>query len=262
MPELPEVETVVRTLAPHVTGRRIVGARFTSHFVVPGRFGDLVKRVRGRTILGVRRHGKFILVELNDGLLAIHLGMTGKLLMDAAPTPHTHGIFWLDDGVLLYDDIRQFGRIEWSRSVPERLARLGPDPLAVTFDEFRARLRRHEARIKPLLLNQSFLRGLGNIYVDEALFRAGIHPRAIASRLSAERAQRLYQAIRDTLILAIEHGGSSISDYVDADNKPGNLQLLHQVYGREGKPCPECGTPIRRIVIAQRGTHYCPKCQR
>lgn len=262
MPELPEVETVVRTLAPHLAGRRILDARFTSHFVVPGRFEDLARRVRGRTILAVRRHGKFILIELDDGVLAIHLGMTGRLLVDARPTPHTYAVFSLDGSVLLYDDIRQFGKIEWSRNLPACLARLGPEPLALDFPQFWERLHRRKARVKPLLLNQAFLRGLGNIYADEALFRSGVHPRAIASRLSLERAQRLHQAIRDTLTLAIEHGGSSISDYVDAEGKPGTFQLLHQVYGREGAPCPKCGAPVRRIVVAQRGTHYCPKCQR
>jgi len=259
VPELPEVETVVRTLAPHLRGRRIVSAAFTSRFVTPGNRRALARRVAGRRIESVRRRGKFIVIELDRGTLAVHLGMTGKLLMDGMSGEHTHAVFTLDSGVLLYDDPRQFGRIEWC---PARVARLGPEPLEIGLEEFIARLRRHKARLKPLLLNQAFLAGLGNIYVDESLFTGGIHPLAIASRLSAPRAARLYQAMRDVIRLAIEHRGSSISDYVDADGNRGEFQLLHRVYGREGEPCIECGALIRKIVVAQRGTHYCPKCQK
>ncbi len=259
MPELPEVETVVRTLAPHLLGRRIVSASFTSRFVTPGNRRRLAERIAGRRIESVRRRGKFIVIELDAGTLAVHLGMTGKLLLDRAAGEHTRGVFTLDSGVLLYDDPRQFGRIEWC---PARVERLGPEPLEIGFEEFRARLGRHKARLKPLLLNQTFLAGIGNIYADETLFGAGIHPLAIASRLSAPRAARLYQAMRDVITLAIEHRGSSISDYVDADGNRGGFQLLHRVYGREGEPCVVCGTPIRKIVLAQRGTHYCPRCQR
>jgi len=258
MPELPEVETVVRTVAPHVTGRLILAARFTSRFVTPGNRKSLAARLTGRRIETVRRRGKFILVRLDQGTLTIHLGMTGRLLVAGQPGVHTHGIFTLEDGVLLYDDPRQFGRIEWSTA---RVARLGPEPLEIGLDEFRARLRR-KARIKSLLLNQSFLAGLGNIYVDETLFAAGIHPLASAARLSAPRAARLHQAIREILTEAIASGGSSISDYVDAEGQRGWFQVRHCVYGREGEPCVKCGAPIRRIVVAQRGTHFCPRCQK
>jgi formamidopyrimidine-DNA glycosylase len=259
MPELPEVETVVRSLAPHLIGRKIVAAAFTSRFVTPGDRRKLAARLAGRSIEKVERRGKFIVISLDAGKLAVHLGMTGKLLMDGAEGEHTHGIFTLDDGVLLYDDPRQFGRIEWN---PARVARLGPEPLEIGCDEFRARLRKRNSKVKPLLLNQTFLAGLGNIYVDEALFAAGIHPLAIASRLSASRAARLHQAIRDVLSLAIQHRGSSISDYVDADGQRGAFQLMHHVYGREGEACVSCGSAIRKIVVAQRGTHFCAKCQR
>jgi formamidopyrimidine-DNA glycosylase len=262
VPELPEVETVVRTLAPHLVRRRIVAARFTSRFVTPGDRSKLAARLAGRTIQKVHRRGKFIIVALDQGTLAIHLGMTGKLLMDAAPGEHTHGVFTLDQGVLLYDDPRQFGRIEWSANQPKRASRLGPEPLEIALDEFLLRLRSRKSRVKPLLLNQAFLAGMGNIYVDEALFLAGIHPLAIASRLSSARAARLYQSMRDVLTLAIEHRGSSISDYVDADGRRGNFQMLHRVYGREDKACVNCETPVKKIVVAQRGTHFCPKCQK
>jgi formamidopyrimidine-DNA glycosylase len=262
MPELPEVETVVRSLAPHVQGRTIVHAEFHSRFVTPGNRALLARQVTGRRIVSIERRGKFIVAVLDRGTLVVHLGMTGKLLMDAPRGPHAYGVFELDNGVLVYDDPRQFGRIEYSEAIPQRVARLGPEPLEVTLDTFTRELKRRRCRIKPLLLNQRFLRGLGNIYVDEALFLAGIHPRAIAARLRGERAARLHESIREVLLLAIEHRGSSISDYVDAAGERGSFQTMHRVYGREGEPCAVCGSPIRRIEIAQRGTHYCPKCQR
>ncbi len=259
MPELPEVETIVRALAPRLAGRRILEARFYSRLVCRQ---PIEERVEGRRIVSVRRHGKFVVLELDAGYLAIHLGMTGKLLLAGERGTYTRAIFTLENGALLYDDVRQFGRIEWSENLPGRVARLGPEPLEVGFDDFFAMLRPRNSRIKPLLLNQAFLRGLGNIYTDEALFRARIHPRAAASRLSRPRARRLYDAIREVLASAIENRGSSVSDYVDAEGRRGAFQSLHQVYGKEGRPCPRCGSPIRRIVVAQRGTHYCPRCQR
>jgi formamidopyrimidine-DNA glycosylase len=262
VPELPEVETVVRTLAPVLPGRTILHAEFTSKFVTPGDRLLLADQVTGRRLIAVRRHGKFIVVELDRGLLIIHLGMTGKLLFDAQPTTHSYAVLELDRGNLIYDDPRQFGRIEFSDTLPPRVATLGPDPLAISLADFLILVRRHRARIKPLLLNQRFLRGLGNIYADEALFRARIHPRALSSHLSRRRVADLHGAITETLQLAIAHRGSSISDYVDAAGEPGTFQTMHQVYAREGKPCPVCGTAIRRILVAQRGTHYCPQCQR
>lgn len=261
MPELPEVETVVRSVAAHLTGRRIVSASFTSRFVTPGNRARLTQRLTGRRIESVTRRGKFILIVLDQGTLTVHLGMTGKLLVEGEAGEHTHGVFTLDDGLLLYHDPRQFGRIEWTPGPPPRVARLGPEPLEIGFDEFRARLRR-KARIKALLLNQAFLAGLGNIYADESLFAAGIHPLAIAARLSNARAAKLYDAIRAILTHAIQLGGSSISDYVNARGERGWFQMEHRVYGREGEPCANCGRPIRKILVAQRGTHYCPHCQK
>jgi formamidopyrimidine-DNA glycosylase len=259
MPELPEVETVVRSVAPHLAGRRIVSAEFRSRFVTPGNRRKLAERVAGRTVREVRRRGKFIVITLDEGTLAIHLGMTGKLLMDGRAGEHTHGLFALDRGTLLYDDPRQFGRIEWN---PTRIERLGPEPLEISAEEFVTRLRSRKARVKALLMNQAFLAGMGNIYVDEALFAAGIHPLAIASRLTAARAAKLHQAIQEILKLAIEHRGSSISDYVDADGQRGYFQVMHRAYGREGEPCLTCGSEIRKIVVGQRGTHFCPQCQK
>src|SRR5579864_156054 len=261
MPELPEVETVVRTLASRLTGRRILRAEFFSRHVVRQKFPVLARRVRNQPVKSVSRHGKFIVLELDNGILSIHLGMTGKLLLDSEPTAYARAIFELDQGLLVYDDIRHFGRIEWSASLPERAGALGPDALDIPLEDFLKLLKKRHARIKPLLLNQRFLRGMGNIYTDEALFEAHIHPRAIASSLSKERATRLHRAMLDILSTAIRLKGSSISDYVDADGERGSFQLQHQVYGRAGEPCAICGTPIRRIVMSQRGTHYCPKCQ-
>ena len=259
MPELPEVETVVRTLAPSLIGRRILEARFYSKLVMRGAPDP---PVTGLLVQSVRRYGKNILISFDEGILTVHLGMTGKLLIDGAATKHTHAVITMDKGVLLYEDIRQFGRITWSEALPRHLEGLGPDALSIDVEQLAAMLKPRRSRIKPLLLNQQFLSGLGNIYCDEALFRSGIHPRAIASRLSRARIARLDGAVREVLTLAIEKGGSSISDYVDTDGRKGTFQLFHQVYGKEGEPCVHCATPVKRIVVAQRGTHYCPKCQR
>jgi formamidopyrimidine-DNA glycosylase len=213
-------------------------------------------------IEAVERRGKYILVTLSRGFLHLHLGMTGKLLWNAPVGPHTRAVLQLSDGVLIYDDIRQFGRLEVSSVLPENISDLGPDPLELDFAAFYERLKHRRGAIKPLLLNQAVLRGMGNIYTDEALFASRIHPRAKAQRISRKRAEILFRSIQELLKLAIDHRGSSVSDYVDAAGERGGFQNLHQVYGKENQPCPRCGSPIRRIVIAQRGTHLCPRCQR
>ena len=250
-------------MAPLV-GRRIVSTEFRCRRVLRG--GDprvLAARIRGRRIAGVQRYGKFILMSLEGGgYLVVHLGMTGRLLLGGPEGKHTHAILTLDRGVLLYDDSRQFGCIQFSEEFPERVAKLGPEPLEVPFEDFAAALKRRKTRIKALLLNQSFLRGLGNIYADEALFRAGIHPLAVASRLRRDRARRLHEAIIAVLTEAIAAGGSSISDYVDAQGRKGFFQFSHRVYQRTGEPCLACGTPIRRVLVAQRSSHFCPQCQK
>jgi formamidopyrimidine-DNA glycosylase len=233
--------------------------------VTPGNRSKLAQKLAGRRIESVTRRGKFILIALDQGTLTVHLGMTGKLLLEKAllegeAGEHTHGVFHLDDGMLLYHDPRQFGRIEFSDGAPPRVARLGPEPLEIGFEEFRMRLKR-KTRMKALLLNQTFLAGLGNIYADESLFAAGIHPLAVANRLSTARAKKLYDAIRGILSHAIKLGGSSISDYVNGRGERGWFQMEHRVYGREGEPCANCGRPIRKILVAHRGTHYCPRCQ-
>jgi formamidopyrimidine-DNA glycosylase len=188
--------------------------------------------------------------------------MTGRLLLGGPAGKHTHAILTLDCGVLLYDDSRQFGCIQFSEVFPERVAKLGPEPLEVSFEDFAAALKRRKTRVKALLLNQSFLRGLGNIYADEALFRAGIHPLGVAAHLRKDHARRLHEAIIAVLTEAIAAGGSSISDYVDAHGRKGFFQFSHRVYQRTGQPCLVCGTPIRRLLVAQRSSHFCPQCQK
>ncbi len=262
MPELPEVETVVRSITPLV-GRRIVAAEFRCPRVLRGADPDsMAAQVSGRKIAGVKRHGKFILISLDRGYLVIHLGMTGRLLLGGGSGKHTHAVLTLDRGALLYDDSRQFGCIQYAEDLPERVRKLGPEPLEVGFDEFAAALKRRRTRVKALLLDQRFLRGLGNIYADEALFRAGIHPLAQASRLRKDRARRLYDSVIAVLTEAIAAGGSSISDYVDAEGRKGFFQFSHRVYQRTGEPCLNCGRSIRRLLVSQRSSHYCPACQK
>jgi formamidopyrimidine-DNA glycosylase len=263
LPELPEVETVARSMAPLV-GRRIVSAEFRGVLVLRGADpADMAARLEGRRIAAVKRYGKFILFSLKGGgYLMVHLGMTGRLLLGGAAGKHTRAILTLDRGALLYDDSRQFGCFQYCPDFPRRVAKLGPEPLEVAFEEFAAALKRRKMRIKALLLNQSFVRGIGNIYADEALFRAGIHPLARASRLTRERARRLYAAMVEVLSEAIAAGGSSISDYVDGQGRKGFFQFSHRVYQRTGEPCVTCGAPIRRILVAQRSSHFCAKCQK
>jgi formamidopyrimidine-DNA glycosylase len=263
VPELPEVETITRALAPHLRGRSIVSAEFRCLRVLRGDPDETSAGLAGRKVRGVERHGKFIEIKLDGGhSFVVHLGMTGKLLMNAVPGKHTHAILTLDRGVLLYDDSRQFGRLELSEGLPARVQKLGPEPLEVPLKQFAERLRKHKTKMKALLLNQTFLRGIGNIYADEALFRAGIHPLAIAARLRPDRIKSLHTAIRRVLGEAIKAGGSSISDYVDVDGRQGSFQVRHNVYQKNGEPCPRCGAKIRRILVAQRGTHFCPRCQK
>jgi formamidopyrimidine-DNA glycosylase len=216
------------------------------------------RRLKGRRIVRLGRHGKHILFELDRGWLDVHLRMTGKLLLDGARTPYTRAALKLDTGELLFDDVRQFGRMEWRDSPPS----LGPDWLGLELDEFVKQFAGRRSRLKPLLLNQAVFSGLGNIYVDEALHRAGLHPLVQAHRLTRMRLAKLHASIGQTLEEALALGGSSISNYVDGDGRPGLFQQRHRVYAREGEPCGVCGAAIRRIVVSQRGTHFCPRCQR
>ncbi len=285
MPELPEVENIVRSVKPLVLGRRITGVEWRwcgvdskGQPVVPRIFQNPVpefhKALCGARIEEVSRYGKNIVFHLSHGtrgsvplFFLVHLGMTGRLTCEDTSefrNKHTHMVLSLDEPGrwLHYTDIRRFSRLRVTDHLQRELGSLGPDPLEISFEEFFQLLRSRRAMLKSLLLNQHFLRGMGNIYADEALFRAGIHPAAWASRLSRKRTRGLYQGIREILRLAIERGGSSIANYVDAQGRAGQFQLLHQVYRRTGQPCFRCGARIRKMLIASRSTHFCPRCQR
>lgn len=262
MPELPEVETVVRSISPFLLGQRIVRAEVRSHRVTRQPFEEAETGLAGAVIESISRVGKQIFVHLDRGTLYIHLGMTGRLLWNGVDDKFTRALLDFEAGRLIFHDIRQFGRFEFYGDVPARLTDRGPDALTVDFDTFYERLTKYKASIKAVLLNQRFVAGVGNIYADEILFAARVHPRASARRISRKRAQSLHQNTLEILGAAVAAKGSSISDYVDAEGNRGNFQLAHLVYGRAGEPCSRCARPIRRAVIAQRGTHYCPHCQR
>ncbi len=281
MPELPEVETVARDLRGLVLGATIVGARCawprTLRTHDPDRFAAAVA---GRTIERVGRRGKLIVVELSDGVaLTIHLKMTGRLSLapaTAADDDHLRLAFRLEDGrEIRFSDIRKFGRVGLYERDPlsgelvepgeggPLFARHGPEPLEPSFTlrAFRTRLRGHRGRLKPLLLDQSFIAGIGNIYADEALWRARLHPLRAANSLRPPDERRLHEAIRAVLAEAVERRGSSVRDY-RGPMGDGTMQGQLAVYQRTGRPCPRCGRPIRRLVIAGRASHVCPGCQR
>ena len=273
MPELPEVETIARGVHQRVQGDRIASVWLSGR---PQTFktspAELARGLEGRRILLVERRGKHIVCALGAGEAAqvewiVHLGMTGRLLvtLPANPIqPHTHARLELQSGrEIRFVDPRRFGRLELrdlSRQPAFRAP--GAEPLAIGKAEFAALFRGRRTPIKAALLNQSLLSGVGNIYADESLFRAGIRPRRQAARLTLAQLEQLRQALRSVLRAAIRLGGSSVSDYVDADGVRGFFQLEHRVYLRTGEPCLTCGSPIRRTEIAGRGTHYCPQCQR
>jgi formamidopyrimidine-DNA glycosylase len=246
VPELPEVETVVRGLQRALPGKTVTAVEHAP------------AEALGKRIAAVRRFGKFIVIDFTDGMLFVHLGMTGQLTLSEATSKFTRARIWLDEGVLRYDDIRKFGKIYWDLTLPSR----GPDPLELSGKQFVDHAKGRRARIKALLLDQKFLRGMGNIYVDETLFRAGIHPLVHAAKLSRSRLELLHASMVEVLEAAIAAGGSSISDYVDARGEKGSFQQQHQVYGKHGQPCPRCGATLQRILVTQRGTTFCGACQR
>ena len=266
MPELPEVETIVRGLRPRVVGRTILNAEFLWPRTATHGPDATVAGLRGQRIRAIRRWGKYIVFDLERegeaSVLVVHLRMTGNFLFNVEPGPWTRAVLTLPDSTLVFHDIRKFGRFEWSRELPARLRELGPEPLEVPFEEFYERLRKRSAQAKAVLMNQEFLRGLGNIYCDEALFRSRIHPRANTARIGRTRAARLHEAIQAVLEESIEQGGTTVMNYVNSDGVQGYFQLRTAVYGKTGEPCKTCGEPIRRTIIASRSTHFCPKCQR
>jgi formamidopyrimidine-DNA glycosylase len=291
VPELPEVEVTRRRIAPHLVGRQIRRVRTTrpSYFFVtsPAR---LRRVLAGRTAVGLERLGKYLLVVLDDGArLVLHLGMTGQLFSAGASSPrllsataraslapeaqlrfrpdaHTHLCFEFADGgpEVYLRDTRKFGKVFWLAHGEKhpRLARLGTDALEVDGALLFAATRGRRVAIKNLLLDQSVLAGVGNIYADEALFLAGVRPMRSAARVTRAECDAIASGLRRVLARSIETGGSSISDYVAPDGRDGEYQSERRVYARRGEPCFTCGTPIARRVLGARSTHYCPRCQR
>jgi formamidopyrimidine-DNA glycosylase len=289
MPELPEVETIARGLASRVTGDVIESVWLGSKpEPLKSAAREIVATLESKRIAGVRRVGKHIVFDLENGgrvpasvsrksrqksskapVLSsttsqwiVHLGMTGRMLVckpDQAIEKHTHAVARLTSGrELRFVDPRRFGRL----SVAHGFKAAGSEPLEVELNRFVKLFRGRKTPIKSALLNQKLLSGVGNIYADESLFRAGIRPRRSAASLTRKELSRLYATVQEVLKEAIALGGSSVSDYVDADGEEGFFQLQHRVYGREGEPCLVCKTPIKRVVIAGRSSHYCPKCQK
>jgi len=268
MPELPEVETIVKELAPHVTGRRITNITLFWDGIVPNSSApDFHSRVIGQRINGVGRRGKYILVHLSSNeALVIHLRMTGSILLNSASSDgrYIRAIVHLDGGMELYlRDPRKLGRM-WLE--PDTLAiidRLGPEPLEAGFtaEVLAKRLRGRTAPIKALLLDQTFIAGIGNMYADESLFAAGIHPLRQGGSLSRREVSRLHRSIRQVLRAAIAHQGASVLNYYRPGGDLGTAHFDFKVAHRGGKPCPICGTPVQRLPIRNRGSYFCPKCQ-
>lgn len=276
MPELPEVETIARNLAkgdeqtPSVLGQRIVSSSvFWAKTVAEPDLLSFHSAVKNQSVLNVSRRGKFLIFDLDHVFFLIHLRMSGDLIMRYADmplplskplVPHDHVyLHFADNWHLAFNDTRKFGRV-WLTPDPNHiLAKLGPEPFdpKLTDVNFADKLRKHKRQLKPLLLDQSFIAGLGNIYTDEALFEAGLHPKRQSNSLSLDDSSHLLRAIRKVLRLGIEHNGASI----DWAYKGGGFQNYFQVYQQTGNPCPRCGNPITRTVIGQRGTHFCERCQ-
>ncbi len=271
MPELPEVETVRRGIAPHLVGRRIAAvdvrqARLRLP-VDPGLAGALT----GRGIDAVGRRGKYLLIGSGPGALLVHLGMSGSLRLverGRAPGRHDHVDIQLDDGrALRFNDPRRFGLVVWAPSAPldhRLLAHLGPEPLEPEWDghALRAAAARRRTAIKAVLMDARVVVGVGNIYASEALFRAGIHPARAACRISARRYEALAASVKAVLAEAIEQGGTTLRDFVAEDGRPGYFRQSLRVYGRTGRPCGRCGRVIRERRLGGRSTFYCPGCQR
>jgi formamidopyrimidine-DNA glycosylase len=265
MPELPEVQTVVTTLQPRVVGkliRRVVLRR--TDIVTPAGI-DLVKLLSGRRIKDVSRRGKRIVFLLDDGnRFYVHLGMTGRLTVEAPEAEvmlHTHMELELDKQNIRFRDPRRFGGVWWLGRDELHDAGMGPEPLGLRPAILFRNLHRTSRAVKSALLDQAVVAGLGNIYVDEALFAAGIHPLTRGCDLTLSDVGKLNRAIKATLRRALRHRGSTLRDYRDADGVSGSFQKLHRVYDRAGKPCWKCRTLIERIVLGGRSTHFCPKCQ-
>ncbi len=274
MPELPEVETVRRSLEPRLLGLTINSVEVLAEKIIKQpTLAEFKQGIVGKQVVAVKRRGKYLLVELTKGqTLVVHLRMTGQFIYcqpEQVHEKHTHVIFGLSNGSeLRYIDIRRFGEMHLLPTGDygsiSGLSSLGPEPLEEQFllAEFTIALAAKQTKIKALLLDQSFLAGLGNIYVDEALFRAGVHPERPAKSLSQKEVKALYLAIREVLAEGIEHRGTSIKDYVDGEGRAGTFQERLKVYSRSGKPCLHCGHILHKAKVATRTSVFCPKCQK
>jgi formamidopyrimidine-DNA glycosylase len=269
VPELPEVETVVRELRPHVEGRRIVHVRMGDKRLRTAWSASWAGDLTGRRIKTVRRRGKWILIDLDRGLLVVHLGMTGRLTAGAAHRPvqeHTHFVVDLEEGTQVrFRDVRRFGSVTYYADATEFDAmlngRLGPEPFDLRPTDFSRSLAATARSLKAVLLDQRVVAGVGNIYADESLFEAKLPPNQLGTATTPTEADRLRKAIAKVMRRAIDRRGSTIRDYVGGSGKAGGYQKEFRVYGRTGKPCPRCGSPIVRTRLAGRSTHYCPNCQ-
>jgi formamidopyrimidine-DNA glycosylase len=271
MPELPEVESVAAALRLNLQGRRLTGLRVRFGGVLAQPSRRFRRELLGRRLTHVHRHGKYLLLDF-DGQsaapahLMLHLRMTGQLFVrpDYRPDKHVHLVWDFDGLPVHYRDVRKFGRwqlVDDGRR-PAAIAHVGPDMLAVTFAAWHDRIAGRRAPVKALLLDQGIAAGLGNIYADEALHRAGVHPATPAAALSRPVLQRLLRSARAVLRLAIRHGGTTFLDFTDFHGRPGNFRRKLRVYGRTDEPCRRCGTPIARLVVGGRSSHFCPTCQR
>lgn len=270
MPELPEVEVTRLSFADRIQGARVLAAHMGKPLRWP--LGLDPARLVGRIVTGVRRRGKYLLLDMDQGMLLLHLGMSGSLAFSDPPPPaaaHDHFDLVTTRGTLRLNDPRRFGAVVHAQDEQDPVARkllgrLGMEPLGDDFDlrRFHDGLKRRRAPIKQVLLAGDVVVGVGNIYASEALFLAGIRPTLSASRISAPRAARLRDAVRDVLARAVRKGGSTLRDFTNAKGESGYFQLEAMVYGRGGMPCRVCGTPIKAIRQGQRSTYYCPVCQR
>jgi formamidopyrimidine-DNA glycosylase len=270
MPELPEVETTRRGIRAALRGHEITAFELRQHRLRWPVAASLVRELPGQRVREVRRRAKYLLIELDRGTLIAHLGMSGSLRIVPPGTPwlpHDHYELVLDSGrALRFNDPRRFGSLHWTTGDPlghPLLAGLGPEPLERDFDGdyLTERARGRRVAVKQFLLDQRIVVGVGNIYASEALFRAGIHPRRAAGRVSRERYRRLAHAVREVLEEAIRQGGTTLRDYVSPDGTPGYFRQKLFVYERAGEPCRRCRTPIRRLAQGQRSTYFCPSCQ-
>lgn len=270
MPELPEVEVTRMGIAPALVGRTVSAVSLRAPALRYPLPAALTRHIKGKTLAGITRRGKYLLLNFGTGTVLLHLGMSGTLRLLPPRTPagkHDHVDIVFDDLTLRLNDPRRFGALLWLEGDPlthALLADLGMEPLARSFTAraLQQRLAGRAAAIKLAIMDAHVVVGVGNIYAAEALFRAGIDPRTPAGKVSLARLERLVASIKETLRAAIRAGGSTLRDFFGCDGDPGHFQLAHRVYGREGEPCRKCGTKIRQLRQGQRSTYYCPKCQR